>query len=124
MQEGTEFRVIYTLMANGSALMEEFRPKDGPTMVTMFFVDGDRLLATHYCAARNQPHMATEPIADSSAKSVAFRLVRVTGLSSPGDWHNTGLVVTLEDRDHLTQEWTYLSNGKTGTTFFHFTRER
>jgi hypothetical protein len=124
VQEGTEIQLIYTLTANGSALMEEFRPKNGPVMVTMFSVDGDRLLATHYCSAKNQPQMATRAIVDPQAKNLAFSLVRVTGLSSPGDWHNTGLVVTMEDRDHLTQEWTYLFNGKTGKTFFHFTRKR
>jgi hypothetical protein len=123
-QDGTEIQVTYTLTADGSALMEEFRPKNGPMMLTMFSVDGDRLLATHYCSAKNQPQMASEATADPQAKSVAFSLVRVTGLSSPGAWHNTGLVVTMEDQDHLTQEWTYLSNGKTGKTFFHFTRER
>jgi hypothetical protein len=90
----------------------------------MFFVDGDHLLATHYCSAKNQPQMATEAIADPQAKSLVFSLVRVTGLSSPRDWHNTGLVVTMGDHDHLTQEWTYLINGKTGKNFFHFTRER
>ena len=68
--------------------------------------------------------MATAGIADPLAKSLAFSLVRVTGLSSPDAWHNTGLVLTMEDQDHLTQEWTYLSKGKTGTTLFHFTRER
>ena len=124
VEDGTEIQVIYTLTANGSVLKEDFRPKNGPTMVTMFSVDGDGLLATHYCSAKNQPQMATAAIADPEAKSVAFSLVRVTGLSSPGAWHNTGLVVTMEDRDHLTQEWTYLSNGKTGKTFFHFTRAR
>ncbi len=124
VQDGTEIQVTYTLTANGSALMEEFRPMNGPMMVTMFSVDGDHLLATHYCSAKNQPQMATEAIADPQAKSLAFSLVRVTGLNSPGDWHNTGLVVTMEDQDHLTQKWTYLSNGTTGKNFFHFTRKR
>jgi hypothetical protein len=124
IQDGTEFRVTYTLIADGSALMEEFRPRNGPTMVTMFSLDGDRLLATHYCSAKNQPQMATEGIADPMAKSVAFSLLRVTGLTSPGAWHNTGLVVTMEDSDHLTQKWTYLYNGKAGTNLFHLTRDR
>ena len=122
VQSGTEIQVTYTLTANGSALMEEFRPKNGPMMVTMFTVDGDHLIATHYCSAKNQPQMASAAIADPLAKSVAFSLVRVTGLNTPDDWHNTGLIVTLEDRDHLTQEWTYLSKGETGKTYFHFTR--
>jgi hypothetical protein len=127
VQEGvkdSEIDVTYTLTANGSALMEEFRPRKGSPMITMFTVDGDRLLAAHYCSARNQPQMATEPIADSAAKNVAFSLVRVTGLTSPGDWHNTGLVVKLEDANHLTQDWTFVYDGKAGNTSFHFTRKR
>ena len=124
VQDGTEIQVTYALTADGSALMEEFRPKNGPMMVTMFSVDGDHLLATHYCSAKNQPQMATQAIAGPQAKSLAFSLVRVTGLRSPGDWHNTGLVVTMEDQDHLIQEWTYRSNGTTGKNSFHFTRER
>lgn len=121
---GTPVRVTYTLTADGSALMEEFRPEGGPMMVTMFTVDGDRILATHYCSAKNQPQMATESIADPVATRLNFSLVRVTGLRSPGDWHNTGLLVNLEDRDHLSQEWTFFSNGVAGTTSFHFTRVR
>jgi hypothetical protein len=104
--------------------MEEFRPKNGPMMVTMFSVDGDHLLATHYCSAKNQPQMATDAIADPKSKSLAFSLVRVTGLNSPGDWHNTGLVMTMEDPNHLTQDWTYLYNGTTGKNSFHLTRQR
>ena len=122
VQSGTEIRVTYTLTAGGSALLEEFRPTDGEMMVTMFTVDGDHLIASHYCSAKNQPQMATEAIVDPEAKSLAFSLVRVTGLRSPADWHNTALVVTMEDRDHLTQEWTYQYKGKSGKTFFHFTR--
>jgi hypothetical protein len=124
VQAGSEAQVTYRLIADGSVLMEEFRPKDGPVMVTMFSVDGDRLIATHYCSARNQPQMATAALTEPDVKSLAFSLVRVTGLKSPEDWHNTGLVVTLEEGDRFTQEWTYQHEGTTGKNFFHFTRER
>jgi hypothetical protein len=121
-QSGTELQVTYELTADGSALMEEFRPKNGPVMVTMFTVDGDHLIATHYCSAKNQPQMVTTAITDPAAKSVAFSLLRVTGLKTPDDWHNTGLVLTMEDRDHLTQDWTYVSKGETGRASFRLTR--
>jgi hypothetical protein len=121
---GTDVDVTYKLTGDGSALMEEFRPKGGPAMTTFFTVDGDHLLATHYCSAKNQPQMASAAIADPESRSVAFSLVRVTGLRTSDDWHNTGLVVTLEDRDHLTQDWTYQEGSKTGATSFHFTRVR
>src|SRR5437868_11469129 len=102
-QEGVKVSVIYTLTANDSALMEEFRPEKGAVMITMFTVDGDHLIATHYCSAKNQPQMITSAVTDGQ-KALAFSLARVTGLKSPDDWHNTGLTVIQEDNDHLTQE--------------------
>jgi len=123
VQDGTEMKLIYTLTADGSALMEEFRAAQS-VMVTMFTVDGDHLIATHYCSAGNQPQMMTGPITDSSGRSLAFTLSRVTRMKTPQDWHNTGLTVTLEDKQHLTQVWTYEYDGKKGTNTFHFTRTR
>jgi hypothetical protein len=120
-QEGVKISLIYTLTANGSALMEEFRPESGPVMITMFTVDGDHLIATHYCSAKNQPQMITSAITDAQ-KPLAFSLARITGLKSPDDWHNTGLTMIQEDSDHLTQEWTYQSKGKNGKTIFRYTR--
>jgi hypothetical protein len=120
---GVRTRLIYTLTANGSALMEQCRPGKGPEMITMFTVDGDHLIATHYCSAKNQPQMQTPPITDVQ-KPLAFSLVRVTGLRSPDDFHNTGLTVIQEDNDHLTQEWLYEHKRKAGKNIFRFTRVR
>ena len=120
---GVDTTLIYTLTANGSALMEECRPGKGPEMITIFTIHGDHLIATHYCSAKNQPQMATSTISDAQ-KPLAFSLVRVTGLKSADDWHNTGLTVIQEDNDHLTQEWSYQFKGKTGKNIFHFTRVR
>ena len=120
---GVDTTLIYTLTANGSALMEECRPGKGPEMITMFTIDGDHLIASHYCSAKNQPQMATSTITDAQ-KPLAFSLVRVTGLKSADDWHNTGLTVIQEDNDHLTQEWSYQFKDKTGKNVFHFTRVR
>jgi hypothetical protein len=120
---GTHIALTYTLTANGSALMEEARPQSEPAMITMFTVDGDRLLATHYCSTKNQPNMKTEPITGLPRRQLTFTLERVTGMRTPDDWHNTGLVIILEDKDHLTQEWTYQVKGETGKSVFHFTRE-
>lgn len=122
VQGDTEIKLTYTLTANGSALMEEFRPAGAAVMITMFTVDGDHLIATHYCSAGNQPQMVTKAITESSWRSLTFSLVRVTGMTTPEDWHNTGLVVTLEDKQHLTQEWSYEYKGKNGITVFRFTR--
>lgn len=124
VQDEVEITLTYTLTADGSTLMEEFHPAKGPVMMTMFTVDGDHLIATHYCSAGNQPQMVTETITDPRSKTLAFSLIRVTGMHTSQDWHNTGLEVMLEDGDHFSQKWSYLYKGKTGTTVFHFTRKQ
>lgn len=123
VQGNTQIKLIYTLTADGSALMEEFRAASS-VMVTMFTLDGDHLIATHYCSAGNQPQMMTPAITGPLPKSLTFSLSHVTGMKTPEDWHNTGLTVTMEDKQHLTQVWTYEYNGKKGTNTFNFTRTR
>ena len=123
VQDGTPISVVYTLMGNGSALMEQVQPGNPESMITMFTVDGDRMIATHYCAARNQPEMATKSVGDLTS-GVTFALEQVTGMKTPDDWHNTGLTLTLDDADHMTQRWTYLYKGKAGTTTFHYARKK
>jgi hypothetical protein len=124
IQQGVPVRLTYTLTADGTALMEQAQPAGSPAMITMFTVDGDRLLATHYCSMGNQPQMATGPIPEDAEAGLSFSLVRVTGMKTPGDFHNTGLTVKLDDPDHLTQEWSYAYRGKHGRNVFRFTRKR
>ncbi len=123
VQDGVPIELTYTLTANGSAVMEEAKPGDGGAMITIFTVDGDRLLATHYCAVGNQPQMASS-LPDDFKKGVRFSLLRVTGMKTADDWHNTGLTLTLDDNDHMTQRWTYLYKGKSGVNVFHYTRKK
>jgi hypothetical protein len=120
---GVKTTLIYTLTANGSTLMEQCRPAYEHEMITMFTIDGDHLVATHYCSAKNQPQMATSAITDAK-KPLVFSLIQITGLKSPDDFHNTGLTVIQDDNDHLIQEWSYQSKGKSGKNTFHFTRVR
>jgi hypothetical protein len=123
VQDGVPVKETYTVTANGSALMAETRPGNEPVMITMFTVDGDHLIATHYCIAGNQPQMVTR-VPDDLQKGIAFTLARVTGMKTPEDWHNTGVIIKLDDPDHMTQRWTYLYKGKTGTSLFRYTRKK
>ena len=124
VQGGVPIKVTYTLTGDGSALMEYMKPGNSPAeaMVTMFTVDGDHLVATHYCAARNQPQMVTG-VPEKLEQGVTFSLVRVTGMKTPDDWHNTGLTLIRDDADHLTQRWTYAYRGRTGTNIFRYARK-
>jgi hypothetical protein len=123
MQDGTPVTETYTLTANGSTLLVETKPANESAMITMITVDGDHLIATHYCSAGNQPQMVTSTPADLKS-GLSFSLQRITGMRTSDDWHNTGLTIILPDNDHMTQRWTYLHKGQAGTTVFQYTRKR
>jgi hypothetical protein len=56
-EKGNPAITTWKLVSGGSALMEEM-PHDG--MVTMYHMDNNRLLMTHYCSSMNQPRMQAE----------------------------------------------------------------
>jgi hypothetical protein len=61
---------------------------------------------------------------EADAKTIKFRFADITNLSKPGAGHIRDLTVTFEDKDHFTQEWTSVENGKEGSHTFHWTRKR
>jgi hypothetical protein len=121
MSEGGTAQVSYQLVSGGTALLERLRHGNEPEMVTMYTADGNRVAVTHYCNAGNQPQMSTAPIARES-KVFSFSFVRATNLASPDAGHMDHLVVTLLDKDHFSQAWTWKEKGKTRTVVFKFTR--
>jgi hypothetical protein len=119
---GAPVKLTYTLVSNGGALMERMQPSNEAEMITMYSADGDRIVVTHYCSAGNQPQMQTAALS-SPTKKFDFKLVRVTGMKSPGEGHMVRLVLMMVDKDHLTQEWTFEENGKAQSDVFRYTRK-
>ena len=109
--KGETAAVSYRLVSNGSALEETLRVGKDETMITMYHLDGDRLMVTHYCAAGNQPRMVATPD-PGNPNVIAFNFLDATNLSSPDAGHMRSLVVTLVDKDHFTQRWTWREKGK------------
>ena len=114
-------KITYTLVSGGTALMERMQPANEAEMITMYSADGDKIVVTHYCSEGNQPSMKTETL-KAKANKYSFSLVSVSGLKSPDAGHMVGLVLTLVDKDHLKQDWTYTDKGKTSTDSFEFRR--
>jgi len=109
----------FRMTGGGSALMQILGAGSPYEMVTMFTMDGDRLVATHYCAAHNQPRMATVPSKD--ANSVEFKFVDGTNIA-PGFMHMDNLKVMTADADHHTEVWTSTQDGKSESETFDFHR--
>jgi hypothetical protein len=115
-------KVTYEVVSNGSVVMERLQPAKEPEMVTMYSLDGKRLVVTHYCSMGNQPTMQTEPLTAATGK-YDFHFVRVTGTKSSDEGHMTALTMNILDKDHLSQTWTFEEHGKPGSETFTYTRK-
>jgi hypothetical protein len=83
-------------------------PNDG--MVSTFYLDGDRLLLTHYCEAGNQPTLIAKTI-DDAAHRITFDFLSGTNLSvKPGHMH--GVTFQFVDDDHFRSHWSFYREGK------------
>ena len=108
---GVPSKISYRVVSNGSVLEETMKNGTEDTMVTIYHLDGDRLMVTHYCGAGNQPRMVAMP--DPSKLNVfAFKFQDATNLSSSQAGHMRDLVLTLVDEAHITQQWTWREKGK------------
>ncbi|MFN7993424.1 MAG: hypothetical protein U0Q18_07480 [Bryobacteraceae bacterium] len=117
MQATTLFRLV----SDGSALMNVLGAGTPHEMVTMFHMDNSDLLATHYCAAHNQPRFRLVPSSEPNA--VTFDFKDATNLANPSTPHMVGIKITFLDANHHYEDWTFLQNGKKNTTRFNFRRK-
>ena len=116
-------KASYSLVSDGTSLMERLDAPDHHEMITMYYPDGSRVMMTHYCSEGNQPRMRAQAAA-GEPKSLAFDLVDVTGLASPQAEHMRKLVVKFDDAEHFTQEWTHRKAGKEETGVFKYARKK
>jgi hypothetical protein len=114
MNSDKPVQVSMRVTSRGNALvheMSEAGSADDPTKtdhpVTMFYLDNDRLLLTHYCDAGNRPRMAARKSADG--KTLEFDFLDVAGPLHYG--HMQHAVFTIIDDNHHTEDWTYMMPG-------------
>ena len=112
--EGKSPRVTLRVTSRGNALvheMQDMEKPDDPTKydhpITMLYMDGDRLLLTHYCDAGNRPRMSARTSPDG--KTVEFDFLDIAGGTQYGHMHHA--VFTVIDANHHTEDWTYMMPG-------------
>ncbi len=119
--DGKPVSVSYAMVSNGTALMETLDGDHDATMVTMYTPDGASILATHYCAAGNQPRMRA--VASGKPKSLDFQFVDVSNAKGSTSEVMRRLVITFVNADHFQQRWTSrAADGKEHTSVFDYTR--
>jgi hypothetical protein len=120
--EGRPVSVTYTLVSNGTSLMESLTGDHDTNMITMYAPDSGSIVATHYCAAGNQPRMRAKAPA-GNVTSLDFQFVDATNTAAAPELMRR-LVVTFQDPNHFTQSWTSSTEGKEQTTSFVYTKKK
>ena len=101
----------YELVSGDTALMERLSSESMPSMVTVYYVDGGRLLLTHYCMLGNQPRMQVKTFNPETGE-LDFKFLDATNLSSPSAGHMHNAKIRLVDNNHMVSEWQFYENGK------------
>ena len=103
--DGMAINITLRTTSSGNAILHEVTSggmKDDP--ITMLYLDGDRLMLTHYCDAGNRPRMVARPSPDG--KTIEFDFLDLAGPTTHG--HMDHAVFTFIDANHHTEDWTYM----------------
>jgi len=114
MDDNPHMQVTLRVTSRGNALVHEMKeagsaddPARNDHPVTIFYLDNDRLILTHYCDAGNRPRMTGKVSADG--KKVEFDFLDVSGSTQRG--HMDHAVFTIVDANHHIEDWTYMMPG-------------
>ena len=111
---GTTVQISLRVTSRGNALVHDMhalgKPDDPERYdhpLTMLYLDGDRLLLTHYCDAGNRPRMVARTSPDG--KTVEFDFLDLSGGNQYGHMYHA--VFTIIDSNHHIEDWTYMAPG-------------
>lgn len=112
---------IFRVVSGGSAVAEYLMPGTEHEMVTMYHLDNDSIVATHYCSLGNQPRMRAKAGGESNVLNFEFQ----DGTNmAPTDMHIHSLLLTFKDDDHVVANWKAWADGKASdhSPAFSYTR--
>ncbi len=109
--DGRAHGVSYRLTAGGSVLVETWTLGPIRESITMYHLDGDHLVATHYCPQGNQPRLQWVPGDDPKTLSFAFR--DGTNLQVTDGSHQHAFWIRLQDDASYVRDETYVTNNST-----------
>ena len=103
-------RVTYELVSSGTAVLERDAIGDMPPMITLYYLDGNRLLLTHYCMVGNQPRMRSA--AGNDGDEVVFEFAGGANLNPATDVHMHDYRLRFAGTDRIRGEWELYKDGK------------
>lgn len=104
-------RLKYEVISGGNSVVEHEWMGNEPEMLTVYYLDGNRVLLTHYCSAGNEPRMEARTF-DPQNGELRFRFLDVSNLSSPSAAHMRNVTLHFVDDNHVSAEWQLFENGQ------------
>jgi hypothetical protein len=105
---GMSVQATIRVTSRGNAILHEMTSSGSPdNPITMIYVDGNRLLLTHYCDSGNRPRMEGKISPDGN--SVEFTLFDITGYTEKGFMNR--IAFTIVDANHHNEESTFMLPG-------------
>ena len=101
----------YHLTGGGSAVVEEIFPGTPHAMTTVYHMDGDDLVLTHYCMGGNQPRMRAKA---SEGDTVAFAFDGGTNIDPKKTRHMHDASFQFVSDNEIRAQWNQLADGKPG----------
>jgi hypothetical protein len=107
---GEHAKLNYQVISAGSAVMERFASDalpPGSEMITVYYIDKGELVLTHYCIARNQPHLRATRY-DPESGELDFDFVDAGNMASGDEGHMHSSKIRFTDDNHISSEWQYM----------------
>jgi len=119
---GNPVKTTFKPIAGDTAVMETLSMARMEEMVTIYSQDGDTIALSHYCPMNNQPRMRATP-PPGEVNELVFAFEGAGNLDDPTEGHEHKLVIQFQDKDHITEHWTWRSNGKDTEMIYRFERK-
>ncbi len=109
--DGESMDINYKVTAGGSAIVETQFAGTSHEMVTVYYMDGDDLVLTHYCVAQNQPHMRLD-VAKSTKDELHFVFAGGSNVDPNKGFHMHNLTVRFHGDGTVDTQWDGMKDGK------------
>jgi hypothetical protein len=109
-ENGRVHRVTYRLSARGYALVETWALGPTSESITIYHLDGDKLVADHYCPQGNSPRLE---LSGMVGDQLNFTFRDGTNLGIVGKSHQQHFWLQIKSAEEYMRGETYVPNGST-----------
>lgn len=102
-------RFEYRLSGGGSVLLERANAGTPEEMLSVFYLDGDRLVLQHYCSAGNQPRLE---LVRADADELEFDFAGGHNVDPAVDGHIHHVLFTFHPEGRVESLWSWYAAGK------------